>query len=65
MQSIDARKKSRRGRPPVDSEEVRSRIAQPALGALDKYAEETAIPRAEAIRRILADWLRERGYLPK
>ena len=55
------------GRPPVDSEEVRSRIVRPTLDALDAWALDQGIPeprRPEAVRRALADHLRAKGYLP-
>ncbi|QDH17424.1 CopG family transcriptional regulator [Swingsia samuiensis] len=41
------------GRPKVESEEVRSRVQQPLLGQLDKWAEKHNIPRAEAVRRLI------------
>ena len=65
--SIDARKKSGRGRPSVDSEEVRSRVIRPVLDALDAWAAAEDMPeprRPEAVRRALADHLRAKGYLP-
>ena len=64
--SIDARKKSERGRPPVDSEEVRARMHRPLISALDAFAADQPEPvpsRAEVIRRIVADHLRSKGYL--
>lgn len=67
MSRVDARKKSRMGRPPVDSEEVRSRIVRPVLDALDAWAAAEDMPeprRPEAVRRALADHLRAKGYLP-
>lgn len=65
--SIDVPKKSERGRPPVDSEAVRARIHRPVLTALDAYivSQPDSPGRPEAIRRILVEWLREKGYLPK
>jgi len=54
-----------RGRPPVDSEEVRSRMDRDLLDGIDAFAaSETDKPvRSEAIRRIIRDWLVQRGYL--
>ena len=56
---------ARMGRPPVDSELVRSRLGRPVLDGLDAFA--AAKPdvgtRAEAVRVILADWLTGHGYL--
>ena len=55
------------GRPPVDSEEVRSRVVRPILDALDAWAAAEGMPkprRPEAVRRALADHLRAKGYLP-
>jgi hypothetical protein len=58
--SINARKKPGRGRPAVDSEEVRSRIHRPILAALDAWIASQPDPkptRSEAIRIALKDWL--------
>lgn len=52
MSTLNARIK-KRGRPSVDSEEVRSRIQQPLLGELDEWAEKQGISRAEAVRRLI------------
>jgi len=55
------------GRPTVDSEEVRARMARPMLAALDAFAADQGEPvpsRPEAVRRALADHLRAKGYLP-
>jgi hypothetical protein len=43
------------------------RLQPDPLGAIDKWrAQEEGSPsRPEAIRRIITDWLRERGYLSK
>lgn len=63
--------KSKMGRPTVDSELLRSRVERPTIEALDAYAsdnsanEDGPIGRPEAIRRILRDWLSDKGYLPK
>jgi len=54
--SIDARKKSRRGRPTVDSEEVRVRIERGLLDRINAWIAEQPEPRpkrSEAIRRLL------------
>ena len=66
MSIDDARKTSRMGRPPVDSEEVRARIVRPTLDALDAWAADQGLPeprRPEAVRRALADYLGAKGYL--
>lgn len=42
------------GRPPVESEEIRSRVQQPLLGELDAWAKNHNVTRAEAIRRLIA-----------
>jgi hypothetical protein len=58
--STDARTKSKRGRPPVDSEEVRARMERPTLDALDAYIAAHPEPRpsrSEAIRRLLGEAL--------
>lgn len=52
MSILNARIK-KRGRPAVESEEVRSRIQQPLLGDLDKWAAQEGISRAEAVRRLI------------
>lgn len=63
-------KKQRRGRPPIDSERVDTRILRDDLVGLDKFSADTManpdapISRPEAIRRILRDWLVGHGYLP-
>ena len=65
--SIDARIKSRRGRPEVDSEEIRARVARPVLNAMDAWIAAQPEPRPsrpEAIRLALKDWLTGLGYLP-
>ena len=65
--AIDALKKSKRGRPVVDSEQVGTRFERSTLDALDAWAadQDIAEPRwPEAIGRALAEHLRARGYLP-
>ena len=49
----------------MDSEAVNTRLVRSDLDALDAFAatEEDKPSRPEAIRRILRDWLRQRGYL--
>ena len=63
---INPTKKSSRGRPPVDSEQVGIRIERPDLNALDAYAadQDDKPGRPEAIRRILRGELTRLGYLP-
>lgn len=64
MKLVDGPKKSR-GRPAVESDAIKARIQEPDLSALDAFAAEYSIPRPEAVRRILRDWLIGNGYLPK
>lgn len=66
MMSIDGPKKSR-GRPPVDTEAVKVRLPRADIQGIDSFAasEPDAPTRTEALRRIVADWLRQNGYLPK
>jgi hypothetical protein len=57
---INARKKRGRGRPAVDSEEVRSRLHRSILDALDAWIVAQPEPkpsRSKAIRIGLKDWL--------
>lgn len=67
MQSMDGTKKSRKGRPPVDTEPVNLRLSRDTIVALDEYrrAEIDLPTRPEAIRRILLDDLLSRGFLSK
>ncbi len=54
--SIDEHKKSKRGRPRVDSDIVRSRMDRRLLSALDAWIERQPEPkpgRPEAVRRLL------------
>lgn len=65
--SIAEPKKSGRGRPSVDSEQLRSRIERPVIDALDAWSADQLEPvanRADAVRRALTDHLRAKGYLP-
>ena len=58
--SIDTGKKSRRGRPRVDSEEVSARLERRMLDALDARIAAQPEPRptrSEAIRRLVAEAL--------
>jgi len=58
--SLDARRRPRRGRPEVDSEEVRARIDRSLLDRIDAWIARQPEPhpsRPEAIRRILSDAL--------
>jgi hypothetical protein len=65
MSTDDARKKSKMGRPSVDSEEVRSRMQRPLLDAVDAWsAHHPDKPaRAEAVRQLLTEHLKAKGYL--
>lgn len=58
--AIDARNNSRRGRPEVDSEEVRARLGRDLLDRLDAWIGGQPEPRpsrSEAVRRILTEAL--------
>jgi len=59
MSTVDEHKKKRIGRPPVDSELVRSRLPREQLDALDAWraAQPDNPGRPEAIRRLLAQVL--------
>jgi len=61
--SINTRKKTERGRgrgrPPVDSEELRVRVGRLTLTALDEWASAHNQTRQEAVRQILAAQLFE------
>ena len=61
---INPRKKER-GRPPVDSEQINSRLPRDLLNALDAFIEEyhPGSGRAEAVRLALREWAEGRGYL--
>jgi len=65
--SIDEHNKSKRGRPPVDSEMVRARLDRTLLNALDTWIAAQPEPRPtrpEAVRLALKDWLTHQGLLP-
>lgn len=57
MSTLNEHKKAKIGRPPVDSEMVRSRLSRPLLILLDAYASERGVKRPEAIRLILKEKL--------
>jgi hypothetical protein len=67
MPSISNVKKRGPGRPPVDSEAVTLRFPTPVIEALETYAADQREPvtRSEAIRLIVARFLRSKGYLEK
>ena len=56
--------KKRMGRPPVDTELLRTRVDREIIVALDKFrSEEKDEPnRPEAMRRIMRKWLAENGF---
>lgn len=62
---INPNKKSKRGRPPVDTEQIGIRMELDLFKALDRYrvSLSDAPQRTEAIRRILREWLSDKGYL--
>ena len=63
--SIPAKQK-RRGRPPTGKTPMIGLRAGPdLLQSIDAYAGAENLSRSEAMRHILTDWLRDRGYLPK
>jgi hypothetical protein len=57
--------KKKIGRPKVDSEAVNVRMERDQLSALDAWAaaQAPAPSRPEAVRRILSDYLKRRGFL--
>lgn len=63
--TINPTKKSRRGRPPVDSEQIGIRLTRDLLEGIAAFQrdEPTAVPKTEAVRRIIRDWLISHGYL--
>lgn len=67
MSRVSEHKKSKVGRPSVDSEMIRSRVERNLLSALDAFAAsgDEPIPRSEAIRRIMSDWLSTHGFLKR
>lgn len=53
MSTLNEPKKKRIGRPPVESEQLRSRAEMPLVRAVDAWAEANGVTRAEAIRRLI------------
>lgn len=53
------------GRPKKDSERVDTRLSRGLLVSLDRFSAEQSPPlrRTEAIRKILHEWLADKGYL--
>jgi hypothetical protein len=62
MKSINSAKKSKRGRPPVDTEAVNVRLPRETLQNLDDWRrrQDDLPTRPEAIRRIVDDGLKKR-----
>lgn len=58
---------SKIGRPRVDTEQITVRLPRDLLNGVDALRKEQDNPptRPEAIRDILRDWLRDKGYLPQ
>lgn len=65
MKSIVKVKKSKIGRPTVDTEAVTLRLPREILDAIEEYRrKQNDIPtRQEAIRVMLQGWLKDKGYL--
>lgn len=61
--TINPSEKKKRGRPPVDSEQVNARLTRDLLRALDAYAAEKDVGRPEALRMAFKDWASGHGYL--
>lgn len=60
--------KKSRGRPEADTDRIVVRVQRVDLDALDKFRDQGAggsINRPEAVRRILNDWLKSKGFLQK
>jgi hypothetical protein len=56
MSTVDTRKKSKLGRPPVDTEELRARVSRHIVDGIDAWIAAQPDPkpsRPEAIRRLL------------
>lgn len=66
MAAIESTKKPKKGRPPVESEALNLRLQQSLLLALDDFRrQQSDMPnRQEGVRRLLAEALKEKGYLP-
>lgn len=57
----------KRGRPQVDTEEIRTRVPRATLDGINAFIAAQPDPkpsRPEALRIILRDWLIGGGYLP-
>lgn len=63
--TLNDTKKSKKGRPAVDTEPVNLRLPRNVLDAIEKFRrEQDQIPtRPEAIRTMLVSWLIDHGYL--
>ncbi|PYD68788.1 CopG family transcriptional regulator [Komagataeibacter swingsii] len=49
--------KKKRGRPPVESEQLRARAEMPLVRAVDAWARRHNVTRAEAVRRLIGKGL--------
>jgi hypothetical protein len=65
MSTINDTKKSKRGRPSVDTEAINLRLPREVLDAIEAYRrEQPQIPsRPEVIRKVLTEWLITHGHL--
>lgn len=63
--TLNDHKKSKMGRPTVDSEQVGIRLQRPILDGIDAYMEDNPSlkNRAAAIRAVLELWLKKNGRL--
>lgn len=53
----------KRGRPATgETPQVRFRLPEPLIDAIDRYADEQKVTRSEAIRVVLTAWLSEHRY---
>lgn len=63
--TINPNKKSKRGRPKTNTEQIGIRMELDLFNSIDRYR--ANLPdnpqRTEAIRRILREWLTDKGYL--
>ena len=67
MTLIGGANNKKRGRPFADTTSLNVRVPAPQLAALDAWISDLGEPapsRPEAVRRALADHLRDKGYLP-
>ncbi|MGK9336081.1 hypothetical protein [Sinorhizobium meliloti] len=64
--TINDTKKSKKGRPAVDTEPVNLRLPRDVLDAIEEFRrQQEQIPtRPEAIRMMLVNWLVGNGFLP-